>query len=83
MKNDTESLKVVHQIWQEPGGETGLCLEDLRGDGFRKLLEPGAKMIHTYKAESHYEAMTIYYAFMEWGEYRTEFEIDKLPYSKW
>ena len=26
-------------------------------------------------------AMTIYYSFMGWGEYRTDFEIDKVPYS--
>jgi hypothetical protein len=82
MKNKIESSKVTHQVWQELEGETGLCFEDTRGDDFRKLLEPGAKLIYTFTAESHFDAMTIYYSFMGWGEYRTDFEIDKVLYSK-
>ncbi len=39
-------------------------------------------MIHTFQAISHYEAMTIYYAFMNWGVYTTIFEQDKEPYAK-
>ena len=69
-------------MWQEPKGETGLCFGDRRGDGFRKLSEPGAKVIFTFTAESHFDAMTIYYSFMGWGEYQTDYEIDKVPYSK-
>lgn len=71
-----------HEVWQDPEGLTTLCLADERGDNCRKLMEPGSKLIHGFYAESHYEAMTIYYGFMDWGTYITEFEVDKQPYDK-
>ncbi len=76
------SDNIKHEVWEDPEGLTTLCLAEERGDDCRKLLEPGSKLIHSYYAESHYEAMTIYYKFMEWGIYTVEFEIDKEPYDK-
>jgi len=76
------SDNVKHEVWEDLEGLTTLCLADERGDDCRKLLEPGSKLIHSFHAESHYEAMTIYYKFMDWGIYTTEFEIDKQPYDK-
>ena len=73
---------VKHELWEDLEGLTTLCLADERGDDCRKLLEPGSKLIHTFYASSHYDAMTIYYKFMDWGIYTTEFEIDKQPYDK-
>lgn len=73
---------VKHEVWEDLEGLTTLCLSDERGDDCRKLLEPGSKLIHTFYASSHYDAMTIYYKFMDWGIYTTEFEIDKQPYDK-
>lgn len=76
------SDNVKHEVWEDPEGLTTLCLADKRGDECRKLLEPDSKLIHTLYASSHYDAMTIYYKFMNWGIYTTEFEVDKLPYEK-
>lgn len=72
---------IKHEIWQEEGGETMLCFADELGEASRQTLEPNAKLIHTFYASSHYEAMTIYYQFMDWGEYTTDFEVDKEPYK--
>jgi hypothetical protein len=76
------SDNIKHEIWESPEGLTALCLTDNRGDECRKLLDPGSKLINSFYAESPYEAMTIYYKFMNWGIYNTEFEIDKEPYEK-
>ena len=71
-----------HEIWQDKEGLTSLCLADERGDDFRKQLESGSTLIHTFYAESHFEAMTNYYKSMNWGIYTTDFENDKEPYAK-
>lgn len=76
------SANVKHEVWQDQKGLTALCLADERGDDCRKLLDPNSKLIYTFYANSYYEAMTIYYEFMDWGIYTTEFEIDKQPYEK-
>lgn len=76
------SYNVKHEVWKDPEGLTTLCLADERGDGCRKLLESETKLVHTFYAASYYEAMTIYYKFMNWGTYTTEFEIDKQPYEQ-
>jgi len=76
------SANVKHEVWKDLEGLTTLCLADERGDGCRELLEPESKLIYSFYAENHYEAMTIYYKFMNWGTYTTQFEIDKQPYEK-
>ena len=77
------SSEAEHQVWNSPEGLTTLCFADERGDGSRSFLEPGSTLIHTFLASSHYEAMTIYYQFMDRGVYTTIFEQDKEPYAKW
>lgn len=74
-------LSYLHEVWIDLEGLTTLCLANQTGDKCRSLLEPGSKLIYTFRASNHYEAMTIYYQFMNWGEYKTEFEIDKQPYD--
>ena len=76
------SDNVKHEVWEDSQGLTTLCLADERGDDCRKLLEPDSKLIHTFYASNHCEAMTIYYKFMDWGTYTTEFEVDKESYEK-
>jgi hypothetical protein len=76
------NANVKHEVWEEEGGLKTLCFADERGNGCRNLLAPDSKLIHSFYAESHFEAMTIYYKFMEWGTYTTEFEIDKQPYDR-
>lgn len=72
----------MHEVWEDDEGKTMLCFADKSGDESRNLLEPGSKLIHTFLASSHYEAMTIYYKYMNWGVYTTEYEIDKEPYEE-
>ncbi|GET34638.1 hypothetical protein PbJCM13498_35010 [Prolixibacter bellariivorans] len=81
-RSKTQNSNVKHEVWQDREGLTTLCLADERGDDCRKSLESGSKIIHEFYANSHFEAMTIYYKFMDWGIYTTEFEIDKQPYEK-
>jgi hypothetical protein len=73
---------VKHEVWQDSEGLTTVCFADEQGNDCRKFLELGSKLIHEFYANSHYEAMTIYYKFMDWGTYTTEFKIDKEPYDK-
>jgi len=42
----------------------------------------GSELIETISAKSHFDAMTKYYKYMNWGVYSTEFEIDKQEYSE-
>ena len=72
---------VKHEIWADTDGLTTLCLADERGDACRKLLDTNNKLIYTFYASSHFEAMTIYYEYMNWGIYTTDFEVDKKPYE--
>ena len=80
--------KLVHEIW-ETIDERGHVLPALGlagpdGDDFRKLLHEHARQdglgpprcVRTFEAESHFEAMTIYYGHYNWGEYTTEFASD-------
>ena len=80
-RSKMHDTNVKHEVWQDREGLTTLCFSDERGEDCRKLLEPGSKLIHGFYANSHFEAMTIYYKFMDWGIYTTEFEIDKQPYD--
>ena len=63
---------VLHEVWLG-GEELGcLCLSGPEGDGARAMLEPGAELVWTFEASSHFEAMTLYYQFRGWGEYTTD-----------
>lgn len=70
-----------HELWKEKNGYT-FCLSGVMGDDARGTLESEAELIWTVEANSHFEAMTKYYEFMDWGEYKTEFEQDKEPYPE-
>ena len=73
--------KVKHDIWEDFDGLTMLCFSGELGAESRKLLEPNSKIIHSFHADSHFDAMTKYYAFMDWGDYESDFEEDKQPYD--
>ena len=70
-----------HELWKEDDGST-FCLAGPLGDGARAMMGKSAELIWTVEANSHFEAMTKYYEFMDWGEYTTEFEQDKEPYPE-
>lgn len=44
-------------------------------------MDSDAKLVWEVEADSYFEAMTKYYAHMQWGEYQTDFpEQDKTSY---
>lgn len=71
-----------HELWKEKNGYNTFCLAGSMGDGARATWDSEAELIWTVEAKSHFEAMTKYYEFMNWGEYTTEFEQDKEPYPE-
>lgn len=76
--------RVLHEIWEDAEGLPGLIMAGEKGEAARKLFqEEGKKLVHTFYASSHFEAMTIYYDYYGWGEYTTVYEYDKLSYSEW
>ncbi len=74
---------MLHELWVEADGQT-FCLAGPHGDGARAHLGPDAKLTWTVEASSHFEAMTLYYAYMGWGVYTTDSpDIDKQTYAEW
>ena len=52
------------------------------GDQARALMPRGSKLIWTVEAESHFDAMTKYYAFMGWGAYAADDATVHAPYPE-
>ena len=72
-----------HELWIEGEDEQTFCLAGPHGDSERSLLELGATLVWTCEASSHFEAMTKYYVYMGWGEYKSDYPVeDKKPYSE-
>ena len=77
------SCSVKHEVWQDDSGLISLCWGGKRGDNGRKLLEPDAKLIHEFYANSYFDACTIFFKFMNWGLYKSKNEVlEKQPYDK-
>lgn len=53
-----------HQVWKNPEGLTGVCYANSKGDNYRNLMDKGSELIHIFYASNHFEAMTIYYEYM-------------------
>ncbi len=48
-----------HEVWIGNDGHPGCCLAGRAGDGARRLFaEDDAKLVWTFEAGSHFEAMT-------------------------
>lgn len=74
---------MIHELWLENEDEQTFCLSGTAGDSVRKLLSSNAKLIWTCDAESYFDAMTQYYTYMNWGEYKSETpDEDKVLYLK-
>ena len=72
-----------HELWTEGEKSQTFCLSGPRGDSARGLLGSGAKLAWTCEAASYFEAMTKYYEYMGWGEYKSGFpEQDKKTYKE-
>ena len=67
-------VDLLHEVWRETCDGTeleSLCLAGPDGDDARKLLAPGARLIHAFTAGSHFEAMTTYHRFLGREPYTT------------
>ncbi len=73
---------IRHDVWVDEEGLTTLCYAGNLGGESRSTLQGGERLLYSFFANSHYEAMTKYYQFMKWGVYVSEFEEDKLPYNQ-
>ena len=80
-------VKLVHEIWQMTDDRgrmlSALSLAGPDGEPFRRMLRhehEDATCVHKFEAESHFEAMTIYYRHLGRGEYSSEFPMDREPY---
>jgi hypothetical protein len=71
---------LVHELWVESEGEQTFCLSGPMGADARALMSPGARLVWTVEAGSHFEAMSEYYQHMDWGAYTAEHEWDYQPY---
>lgn len=78
------ALAVLHELWEDPedDGRYTFCLAGPMGDDARSRLSPSAQLTWTVEAESHFQAMTLYYAHQGWGTYTTEHEWDFKTYAE-
>jgi hypothetical protein len=73
---------LLHELWKETDG-LAFFLAGPLGDGARERLSKAAKLIWTVEAESHFEAMTMLYEYLDWGEYHSEWpDLDKQTYKE-
>lgn len=76
----------VHEIWEDPGprpdsaGSIGVCFAGPLGDGFRRMIGPGATLVGTIEAGSWQEAMRLYHARQGWEPYKPEPDWVDEPY---
>jgi len=80
----TIKRKLLHEVWEEVGPNSkslhSLALAGPRGDQQRQLIGPNSRLVTTLEASSHFEAMTLYYQIMGWGEYTTDQSWDHQSY---
>ena len=52
-------MSVLHELWDDPGseGRFTFCLSGPHGEQARARLSPGARLVWTVEAASHFEAM--------------------------
>lgn len=73
--------RIQHDIWIDEEGKTSLCFAGELGRESRSVLDENCKIIYSFFASSHFDAMTQYYDYMKWGIYTTQFPIDKVKYN--
>jgi hypothetical protein len=76
--------QVLHELWEDPEDEGGytFCLAGPHGDEARSMLSRSARLRWTVEAESHFDAMTLYYEHMGWGLYQTDQDWDRRTYAE-
>jgi hypothetical protein len=80
VRRTSKVAQLVHELWIETDQEQTFCLAGPMGDDARSRMAPGAQKVWTIEAESHFDAMSKYYAHMGWGAYTTEHAWDFEPY---
>ena len=75
---------MFHELWEDPQdeGRYTFCLGGPRGDQARSTLSPSAQRTWTVEADSHFLAMTLYFAHMGWGQYTTDQGWDHRSYAE-
>jgi hypothetical protein len=67
-------VKRLFQVWEDDDGDgvvgITLCSAGSSGEASRQLLRPNAKLLATFEAESHFEAMTLRNQMMWWEPYK-------------
>lgn len=74
---------LIHKIWEHDCDGMVLhfcCLAGPGGDGCRGFLEPNARLLTTFEAGSHFEAMTTYNRYLGHEAYATRELWDYEPY---
>jgi len=65
--------RLLHEVWLDADGLPSCVLAGPDGDGARDMLGPSARLVHTFEASSHIEAMQTYYDYLGLGRYTTSF----------
>jgi len=77
-------VKLLFEIWCEDGdgaSSISLCRAGPDGDSARSLHGPNACLVHTFEAETYYEAMATRNRLMGWGEYKPDPSWGSEPYE--
>ncbi len=78
---------LVHEIWEVVSDGMVLhtcCLAGPDGDRCRQSLEPSARLLTTFEAGSHFEAMSVYNRYLGREPYTTNELWDHQPYpNEW
>jgi hypothetical protein len=74
---------LIHEVWEAVSDGMTLYACSLAGpdgNGCRGFMEPGARLLTTYEAGSHFEAMTVYNRYPGRETYTTNEVRDYRPY---
>lgn len=73
-----------HEVLVGADGMPGCCLAGPGGDDARLLFAEGgpARLVSTFEAGSHFEAMNKYHQHMGWEPYTTDQQQDYEPYPE-
>jgi hypothetical protein len=74
---------MLHELWVDSEDLDAFVQAGPMDDQKRSLIGPGAMLVWTVEAGSHFEAMSLYYEYRGWGIYTTQFlEHDMKPYDE-
>ena len=77
---------LIHEVWIDPDEHgqrnEGLYLAGPDGDAARAFLSANRRLLTTFLAGSHLEAMTIYHKYLGREPYVSTHEWDKEPYPE-